>query len=173
MACLLLTSTTSSGQVEFRAIGGPGIDRGHVVLPHENGAFLLGSTQPTEVELLRPYVVHYSNDLTVEWSVVLPSSDALEWVVDAKLNDLNEAQILTQRLTVDGTYAANIHLIGSDGTLLATDPLNEVAPNFIPAKLAASAQWRDHLIDVLSVTLKEGCVAAVRKEATQHALAPA
>ena len=83
----------SRAQVEFRAIGGPGIDRGHVVLPHEDGAFLLGSTQATEVELLRPYIVHYSNDLTVDWSVVLPSTDALEWVVDAKLNDLNEAQI--------------------------------------------------------------------------------
>ena len=103
IACLLLTSTTCFGQVEFRAIGGPGIDRGHVVLPHEDGAFLLGSTQPEEVDLLRPYVVHYGNDLTVNWSVVLPSTDALEWVVDAKLNDLNEAQILTQRLTADGT----------------------------------------------------------------------
>ena len=130
-----MTSMASIGQVEFRAIGGPGIDRGHVVLPHENGAFLLGSTQPEVVELLRPYVVHYGNDLTVEWSMVLPSNDALEWIIDATLNELNEAQILTQRLTSDGTYAANIHVIGSDGTLLATNPLDGVATNFIPAKL--------------------------------------
>ena len=133
---------TSIGQVEFRAIGGPGIDRGHVVLPHENGAFLLGSTQPEAVELLRPYVVHYGNDLTVDWSMVLPSTEALEWVVDAKLNDLNQAQILTQRLTTDGTYAANIHVIGGDGALLSTNPLDGVVTNFIPAKLC---DWQGSL----------------------------
>ena len=62
---------TSGVSGDWRTRHRPGT---YVVLPHEDGAFLLGSTQPTEVELIRPYIVHYGNNLTVDWSLVLPST---------------------------------------------------------------------------------------------------
>lgn len=142
MVLTLLSSSIFWGQVEFRAIGGPGIDRGEVVLPHSDGAFLLGTTQPQEADLLRPYIVHYSNDLTVDWSVVLPSPHALEWIVDGRLDTLNNAQILTQRLNPDGTYSAAIHNLTANGETVSTVELDGIASNFIPAKLC---EWQGQI----------------------------
>ena len=139
MVLTLLSSNILWGQVEFRAIGGPGIDRGEVVLPHNDGAFLLGTTQPQDADLLRPYIVHYNLDLTVDWSVVLPSSHALEWIVDGRLDSLNNAQILTQRLNPDGTYSAALHNLTANGEMASTVELDGIAPNFIPAKLC---EWQ-------------------------------
>ena len=139
MLLTLLSSSVHWGQVEFRAIGGPGIDRGEVVLPHADGAYLLGTTQPQSADVLRPYIVHYNNNLTVDWSVVLPSPNALEWIVDGRLDSLNNAQILTQRLKPDGTYAAAIHNISPDGEVGAACTLDGIAPNFIPARLC---EWQ-------------------------------
>lgn len=142
MFLTLLSGSILWGQVEFRAIGGPGIDRGEVVLPHTDGAFLLGTTQPQDADLLRPYIVHYNNDLTVDWSVVLPSPQALEWIVDGRLDSLNNAQILTQRLNPDGTYSAAIHNLTSTGETASTYELDGIAPNFIPAKLC---EWQGQI----------------------------
>ena len=139
LACCVLVGNLAWSQVEFRAIGGPGIDRGEVVLPHAGGAYLLGTTQPQDGDVLRPYVVHYDNNLAVDWSLVLPSSDALEWVVDARLNTLNEARILTQRLRSDGSYGAAIHTVNFDGETTSIRLLDDVATNFIPAKLC---EWQ-------------------------------
>ena len=54
MLLTLLSSSVHRGQVEFRAIGGPGIDRGEVVLPYADGAYLLGTTQPQSADVLSP-----------------------------------------------------------------------------------------------------------------------
>ena len=139
---VLLSSSIHWGQVEFRAIGGPGIDRGEVVLTHANGAYLLGSTQPEDADLLRPYIVHYNNNLTVGWSVVLTSPDALEWIVDGRLDTLDHAQILTQRLKPDGTYAAAVHTLSNEGEPGSILLLDGIAPNFIPAKLC---EWQGQM----------------------------
>ena len=139
MSVLMMVAITALGQVEFRAIGGPGIDHGKLIIPHANGAFLLGSTQPEDVELLRSYVVHYNNELDVEWSLVLPSSDALEWIVDAQLDSANAVQILTRRLRTNGTYAAAIHIMDASGALQASTELNDVTINFVPVQIC---QWQ-------------------------------
>ena len=119
----LLAAFTASavlGQVEFRAIGGPGHEHARAVVPHATGAFLAGVAKPEDADVARGYVVHYGNDLEHEWSVLLPFGDPIEHVVDAWLDSPGVATLLTERFVQGVGYKAAIHTIDSTGTWLGS-----------------------------------------------------
>jgi hypothetical protein len=64
------------GQAEFRAVGGPGLERGEVVVPHSTGAFLVATSKLEGTDIVRGYLVHYDADLNVDWTRLLPTSAA-------------------------------------------------------------------------------------------------
>ena len=126
-------AVSSQSQVEFRAIGGPGLEQGEVVVPHATGAFLVGISKLPESEVVRGYIAHFDADLEHDWSTLLPHGDPLELVVDAWESEPGVASILTQRLDVADGYQATIHRVDSTGAWLGSfEPI--VQGGFRPSK---------------------------------------
>lgn len=125
---------SSYGQeAQFRAVGGPGLERGEVVVPHETGAFLICNSKLPEVDLLRGYVVHYDNQLDVNWTRLLPCSALLQEVVDAWSESNGTVSILTRELLADEGYQTVVHYLDSTSQWLGS--FTVPAPqNFHPAK---------------------------------------
>ena len=118
LACCCAAS--GRAQVEFRAIGGPGLEQGEVVVPHATGAFLVGISKLPESEVVRGYIAHFDADLDHDWSTLLPFGDPLELVVDAWESEPGVASVLTQRLDVVDGYQAAIHQMDSTGAWLGS-----------------------------------------------------
>ena len=79
--CLVLWVNLVDAQVEFRAIGGPGLEQGKVVVPHAGGAFLVGVSKLPNSDVVRGYIAHFDEAFEHEWSTLLPYGDPIELVV--------------------------------------------------------------------------------------------
>jgi len=102
-------------QVEFRAVGGQGEEFGEVVVPHGTGAFLLGSTQLPNTQDVRGYVVHYDQNLDVDWTALTPGDVMFEMAIDGWSDEPGVVDVLTWRLTTADGYHAAIHSFDSTG----------------------------------------------------------
>ena len=118
---------SAQGQVEFRAVGGQGEEFGEVVVPHGTGAFLLGSTQLPNTQDVRGYVVHYDQDLQVNWTALTPGDAMFEMTMDGWSDEAGMVDILTWRLTTEDGYHAAIHTFDSTGVWhgTTTPPLTQ------------------------------------------------
>ena len=105
----------TQAQVQFRAVGGPGEEFGEVVVPHGTGAFLLGSTQLPNTQDVRGYVVHYDQDLQVDWTALTPGDVMFEMAMDGWSEEPGLVDVLTWRLTSADGYHAAIHTFDSTG----------------------------------------------------------
>ena len=85
-------------EAQFRAVGGPGLERGKVVVPHGTGAFLVCNSKLPEVDQLRAYLVHYDTNLDVDWTTLLPCNASLQEVVDAWSDIPGEVTVLAREL---------------------------------------------------------------------------
>ena len=131
--CLALWVNLADAQVEFRAIGGPGLEQGKVVVPHAEGAFLVGVSKLPNSDVVRGYIAHFDEAFEHEWSTLLPYGDPIELVVDAWEDEPGVAAVLTQRLDVQDGYQAAIHRVDDSGLWLGSvEPL--VQGGFRPAR---------------------------------------
>ena len=110
----------AQAQVEFRAVGGQGEEFGEVVVPHGTGAFLLGSTQLPNTQDVRGYVVHYDQDLQVDWTALTPGDVMFEMAMDGWSQEPGVVDVLTWRLTTEDGYHAAIHTFDSTGVWRGT-----------------------------------------------------
>lgn len=100
---------------QFRAVGGPGMEFGKFVFPHQTGAFLVANSRLDESNILRGYLVHYDSNLNVDWSILLPFDGLLQEVVDAWVETPGMVNVLTRDLTPDIGYETHIHTVDSTG----------------------------------------------------------
>lgn len=107
-------------QVEFRAVGGQGEEFGEVAVPHGTGAFLLGSTQLPNTQDVRGYVVHYDQNLDVDWTALTPGDVMFEMAMDGWSDEPGVVDVLTWRLTTEDGYHAAIHSFDSTGVWRGT-----------------------------------------------------
>ena len=120
-------------EAQFRAVGGPGLERGKVVVPHGTGAFLVCNSKLPEVDQLRAYLVHYDTNLDVDWTTLLPCNASLQEVVDAWSDIPGEVTVLARELDLQLGYQTVLHRIDSTGTWLGSEtPLTP--QNFSPVK---------------------------------------
>ena len=125
------TPTARAQEAQFRAVGGPGLERGEVVVPHATGAFLVCNSKLPEVDLLRAYLVHYDSDLNVDWTRLLPCPALLQEVVDAWSESPGSVTVMTRELLPEDGYVTVMHRLDSTGTWAGKVTLN--APqNFRP-----------------------------------------
>ena len=110
----------AQAQVEFRAVGGQGEEFGEVVVPHGTGAFLLGSTQLPNTQDVRGYVVHYDQNLQVDWTALTPGDVMFEMAMDGWSEEPGVVDVLTWRLTTEDGYHAAIHTFDSTGVWRGT-----------------------------------------------------
>lgn len=132
-----LSNSAGAQEAQFRAVGGPGLERGEVVVPHATGAFLVCNSKLPEVDLLRGYIVHYDSDLNVDWTRLLPCPALLQDVITSWSESAGTATVLTRELTLNDGYQTVFHRLDSLGTWLESTTLN--APqNFNPV---ARVEW--------------------------------
>ena len=120
MFAMTLCLWGAQAQVEFRAVGGQGEEFGEVVVPHGTGAFLLGSTQLPNTQDVRGYVVHYDQDLQVDWTALTPGDVMFEMAMDGWSEEPGVVEVLTWRLTTEDGYHAAIHTFDSTGVWRGT-----------------------------------------------------
>ena len=120
MFAMTLCLWGAQAQVEFRAVGGQGEEFGEVVVPHGTGAFLLGSTQLPNTQDVRGYVVHYDQDLQVDWTALTPGDVMFEMAMDGWSEEPGVVEVLTWRLTTADGYHAAIHTFDSTGVWRGT-----------------------------------------------------
>ena len=122
---------------QFRAVGGPGLERGEVVVPHATGAFLVCNSKLPEVDLLRAYLVHYDSELNVDWTRLLPCPALLQEVVDAWSDSPGSVTVMTRELRPEDGYVTVMHRLDSTGTWAGSAAL-QAPQNFRPV---AHVEW--------------------------------
>ena len=121
------------GQAAFRAVGGPGLERGEVVVPHSTGAFLVATSKLEGTDVVRGYLVHYDADLNVDWTRLLPTSAAQETPVDAWTSAPGTVSVLTSQLVAGEGYLCAIHTVDSTGAALEVS-VPQTPQNFRPVR---------------------------------------
>lgn len=112
---MCLASSTHAQEVQFRAVGGPGLERGEAVVPHATGAFLVCNSKLPEVDLVRGYLVHYDSELNVDWTRLLPCQSLRQEVVNAWSESSGEVTVLTRELSWDSEFSTQLHRLDSTG----------------------------------------------------------
>ena len=141
LALVLALAPCALSQVAIRSVGGIGIERGEVVVPHSNGAVLVASSKLPNTEVLRVYVVHYDQDLDTTWTRILHTDALLEKAVDAWSEADGEVSILTERLDADKGYVPAIHRLDANGNTI--EVIEPIAPqNFRPVR---HVMWQNGL----------------------------
>ena len=78
LALAVATAHCTLAQVAIRSVGGTGLERGEVVVPHSDGAVLVATSKLPNSEVLRVYIVRYDQDLDTTWTRILPTDALLE-----------------------------------------------------------------------------------------------
>ena len=143
LAFALATATApcTLAQVAIRSVGGTGLERGEVVVPHSDGAVLVATSKLPNSEVLRVYVVHYDQDLDTTWTRILPTDALLEKAVDAWSEADGETSILTERLDAEVGHVPAIHRLDANGNTI--EVIEPFAPqNFRPVR---HVMWQNGL----------------------------
>ena len=81
---------------------------------------LVGSTQLPNTQDVRGYVVHFDQDLQVDWTALTPGDVMFEMAMDGWSEEPGVVEVLTWRLTTEDGYHAAIHTFDSTGVWRGT-----------------------------------------------------
>ena len=137
----MATAHCTLAQVAIRSVGGTGLERGEVVVPHSDGAVLVATSKLPNSEVLRVYVVRYDQDLDTTWTRILHDRRPPREGGRCMVGNGWRSSILTERLDAEVGHVPAIHRLDANGNTI--EVIEPFAPqNFRPVR---HVMWQNGL----------------------------